>query len=65
MQEGSGDTIVQSYKYFCHEYCVPDQLAFDGAIAQICKNTLFITTINKYGTRYHVLSPRELNKNPT
>ena len=65
IQAASGDTIGQSYKDFCHDYCVPNHLTFYGAIAQICKNTQFMKTMNKYGTRYHVSSPRRPNDNPT
>ena len=62
---GSGYTIGQSYKYFCHDYGVLEHLTFNGAIAKISNNTLFMKTINKYGTRYHVSSPRRPNENPT
>ena len=65
MRAGSRDTIGKSYKYFCHDYGVPKHLNFDGSIAQVGKNTLFIKTINNYGTRYHVSSTRRPNKNPT
>ena len=65
LREGSVDTIGQSCKYFCHDYGVPDHLNFDGAIAQVGKNTLFMKTIKWYSTRYHVSSPRRPDKNPT
>ena len=63
MQAGSGDTIGKSYKYFCHDYGVPEHRNFDGSIAQVGKNTLFMKTINKYGTGYHDSSPRIPNEN--
>ena len=63
-REGSGVTIGQSYKYFCHDYCIPEYLNFYGDIAQVGKNTLFMKTINKYGTVYHVSSPIISKKNP-
>ena len=56
---------MKSYKYLCHDYGVPEHLTFDEAISLIGKNTLFMKTINKYGTRYHVSSPRRPNENPT
>ena len=61
MQAGSGYTTGQSYKYFCHDYDVSEHLNFDGTIAQVGKNALSMKTINKYGTRYHVSSPRRPN----
>ena len=64
MQAGPGYTIGKSYKYFCHDYCVLEHLNFDGVIAQIGKNALFMKTINSYGTIYHVLSPIRPIKNP-
>ena len=65
MQSGSEYTIGQSYKDLCHDYGVPGHLTFDGPIAQVGKNTLFMKTINKYGTRYNVSIPRRPNENPT
>ena len=64
MPAGYGDTIGKSYKYFCHDYGVTEQLTFNGETVQIGKNTLFMKTINKYGTRHHVSSPRIRNENP-
>ena len=57
MQAGSSYTIGQSYKYFCCDYGIPEHLTFYGVIAKVGKNTLYMKTINKYGTRYHVSSP--------
>ena len=65
MRSGSGDTVGKEYKYFCHDYGVQEHLTFNGAKSEIGKNTLFVKTVNKYGTRYHVSSPRRLNENPT
>ena len=56
--------IGQSYKYFYCDYGVPEQLTLDLETAQIGKNTLSVKTINKYGTRYHVSSPRRSNDYP-
>ena len=64
MQKGSGDTIEQSYKCFCHDYVIPDNLTFYREISQIGKNTLFMKTINRHGMRYHVSSTRRANINP-
>ena len=65
MRAGPGNKIGQSYKQFCHDYGLPDHLNFGGSISKVGNNTLFMKTINKYGTRYHVSIPRRLNKNPT
>ena len=65
MQSGSGDTIGKSYKYFWHYYGVPKHLNFNGATSKIGKNTLFMKTINNYGNRYHVSSPRRPHENPS
>ena len=65
MRAGSRDTIGQSYKYLFHHYGVPEHLTFDGAISQLGNNTLFMKTINKFGTRYHDSSPSLPNYNPT
>ena len=64
MIAGSWDTIGQTYQQLCHYYGVPQHLTFDGAIARVVKNTPFIKTINKYGTRYNVSIPRRPNKIP-
>ena len=65
MQAGSGYTIGKSYKCFCHDYSVPENLTFYVSTAQIGKSTLFMKTINKYGTRYHVSIKIRPNDNPT
>ena len=61
LRSGSGETIGQSYKYFCHDYSVPYHPNLYVSIAQVGNNTLFMKVINKYGTRYHVSIPRRPN----
>ena len=56
---------MEIVQIFFHDYGVPKQLAFDGTIAQIGNNELFMKSINKYGTKYCVSSPRRPNENPT
>ena len=49
MWEGSGYTIGQSDRYFCHDYSVTEHLTFNVAIVKIGKNTPFMKTMKKYG----------------
>ena len=64
MKEATGDSIGQALKDFSHDYGVPEHLTFDGASAQVGKDTLFMKTIRKYDIRYHVSGPRRPNENP-
>ena len=40
-------------------------LTFDGAMAQVGKNTKFMKTIKEYEIDYHVSAPRQPNENPS
>ena len=39
-------------------------MKFDGYSAQVGRNTLFMKTVRKYDTQYHILSTRRPNENP-
>ena len=60
----TGNTVGQAYLEFCNDFGVPEHLTFDGATAQIGKNTLFMRSLKKNGSDYHVSSPRRPNENP-
>ena len=64
MERATGDTIGQSLLNFGRDYGIPEHLTFDGASAQVGKNTLFMKTIRKFQCAYHVSSPRRPNENP-
>ena len=64
MPRASGDTIGQALRDFSHDYGVPSHLTFDGASAQVGKDTLFMRTIKQYDIDYHVSGPRRPNENP-
>ena len=64
MTAATGQNIGQSLKDLAHDYGVPDHLTFDGAQAQVGRGTVFMQTIRKYDTKYHVSAPRRPNENP-
>ena len=64
MHRATGDTIGQSYVDFSHDFGIPEHLTFDGAMAQTGKGTLFMKSIKKFDTDYHVSAPRRPNQNP-
>ena len=64
MERATGDTIGTSYLNFCHDFGVPEFLTFDGATAQVGKNTLFMRSLKKHQSQFHVSSPRRPNENP-
>ena len=53
-----------SYREFSHDFGITEHLTFDGYSAQVGRNTLFMKTVIKYDTQYHILSARRLNENP-
>ena len=53
-----------SYIDFSHDFGLPEHLTFDGYSAQVGQNTLFMKTVRKYDTQYHILSPRRTNEKP-
>ena len=64
MRNAKGATIGQTLKDFCHDFGIPAHLTFDGATAQVGKNTDFARAINKYEIKTHVSGPRRPNENP-
>ena len=64
LENATGDSIGQSLATFSNDFGIPEHLTFDGAMAQVGKNTLFMKNIRKYQCRYHVSSPRRPNENP-
>ena len=64
MLHATGDTIGQTLVDFSHDFGITEHLTFDGATAQVGRNTLFMKTIRKYQCAYHVSSPRRPNENP-
>jgi hypothetical protein len=65
MEKANGNTLGQSLIDFCHDFSVPSHLTFDGATAQVGKNTLFMKTLRKYQSDYHISGPRRPNENPS
>ena len=64
MTKANGDTIGQSLVSFSHDFGIPEHITFDGATAQVGKNTLFMRTLKQYQCEYHVSGPRRPNENP-
>ena len=56
--------MVYSYRDFSHDFGIPEHLAFYGFSAQVCRNTLFMETVRKYDTQYHISNPLRPNENP-
>ena len=53
-----------SYIDFSHDFGITEHLTFDGYSAQVGQNTLFMKTVIKYDTQYHISSPCRPNENP-
>ena len=53
-----------SLRYFSHDFWITEHLTFDSYSAQVSWNTLFMKTVRKYDTQYHILSPCIPNENP-
>ena len=64
MSNAKGVTIGYTLRDFCHDFGVPANLTFDGALAQVGRNTEFMKAIRKYHIEYHVSGPRRPNENP-
>jgi hypothetical protein len=64
MTAATGQLIGQSLKDFSHDFGVPEHLTFDGAQAQVGKDTLFMKTVRQFDIKYHVSAPRRPNENP-
>ena len=64
MESSKGDSLGYSYRDFSHDFGTPGHLTFDGYSAQVGRNTLFMKTVRKYETQYHISIPRRPNENP-
>ena len=64
MVSSTGDSLGYLYRDFSHDFGIPEHLTFDGYSAQVSWNTLFMKTVRKYDTQYHILSPCIPNENP-
>ena len=58
------DSMEYSHKDFSHDFGIIEHLTFDSYSAQVRLNTLFMKTVGKYDTQFHILSPYIPNKNP-
>ena len=52
------------YRECIHDFGILEHLTFDGYSAQVGRNTLFMKTVIKYDTQYHISSPRRPNEDP-
>ena len=59
-----GDSSGYSYRDFSHDFLIPEHLTFDGYSEQVGRNTLFMKTVRKYNTHYHISIPFRPNKKP-
>ena len=64
MESSTGDSLGYSCRDFSHDFGIPEHLTFDVYSAQVGRNTLFMKTVRKYDTQYHISSPRRPNENP-
>ena len=64
LTQAIGDEIGQSLSDFISQYCIPEHLTFDGASAQLGRNTLFMKNIRRHEIKYHVSVLRRPNENP-
>ena len=65
MESLTGDSLGYLYRDFSHDFGVPEHLTFGGYSAQVGRNTLFMKTVRKYDTLYHISSPCRPNENPS
>ena len=59
-----GDSIGETLRSFSHDFGIPEHLTFDGAMAQVGKDTKFMKTIREYDIKHHISAPRRPNENP-
>ena len=64
MVSSTGESLGYLYRDFRHDFGIPEHLTFDGYSAQVGQNTLFMKTVRKYDTQYHISSPSRPNENP-
>ena len=60
----TGGSLGYSYRDFCHDFGIPENLTFDGYSPQARRKNLFMKTIVKYDIQYHISSPHSTNENP-
>ena len=60
----TGESLRYLYRDFSHDFEIPEHLMFDGYSAQVGRNMVFMKTVRKYDTQYHISSPRRPNENP-
>ena len=64
MVSSTGESLGYLYRYFSHDFGIPEHLTFGGYSEQVSQNALFMKTVRKYDTQYHISSPRRPNENP-
>ena len=64
MVSSTGESLGYLYRDFSRDFGIPEHLKFDGYSAQVGRNTLFMKTVRKYDTQYHISSPSRRNKIP-
>ena len=62
--KADGEHIGDSIRSFISDYGAPERLTFDGAAAQVGRNTDFQRAIRKYDIRSHTSALRRPNENP-
>ena len=60
----TGDSLGYLYRDFSHDFGIPEHLMFDGYSVQVGRNTLFMKTVRKYDTQYHISYSRRPNEKP-
>ena len=60
----TGDSLGYLYRDFIHDFGITEHLMSDACSAQVVQNTLFMKTVRKYDTQYHISGPRRPNENP-
>ena len=64
MVSSTWDSLGYLHREFRNDFGIPEHLTFDGYSAQVCRNKLFMKTVGKYDTQYHISSPSIPNENP-
>ena len=64
MERANGDCVGSALGDFIHEFGIPGNLTFDGALVQTGRKTLFQDNLRKYHIRWHVSQPYRPNENP-
>ena len=64
MERANGDCVGSALGDFIHEFGIPENLTFDGALVQTGRKTLFQNNLRKYHIKWHVSQPYRPNENP-